>query len=87
MRVLIVLFLATSFLFSQVKTPQPSPFATITQVVGVTDVSIEYSRPGIKGRAIFGGLVPFGKVWRTGANAATKIKFGTDVENRKLGRS
>jgi len=79
MRVLIVLFLATSFLFSQVKTPQPSPFATITQVVGVTDVSIEYSRPGIKGRAIFGGLVPFGKVWRTGANAATKIKFGTDV--------
>jgi hypothetical protein len=60
--------------------PQPSPAATITQRVGLTDISINYSRPGAKGRAIFGGLVPYGEVWRTGANAATKISFSTDAK-------
>ncbi|NOG45162.1 MAG: DUF2911 domain-containing protein [Calditrichaeota bacterium] len=79
MRILIAFILSSSFLFSQVKTPQPSPFSTITQVVGITEIAIEYCRPGIKGRKIFGGLEPYGKVWRTGANEATKIKFSTDV--------
>lgn len=60
---------------------QPSPKATSTQVVGLTTISLEYSRPGVKGRTIFAkdGLVPFGKEWRTGANQATKITFSDDV--------
>jgi len=59
--------------------PQPSPAATVKQRFGLTDVEIAYSRPGVKGRKIFGGLVPYGEVWRTGANAATKVTFSTDV--------
>lgn len=77
---LIVFFVFCGSLFAQSLTPAPSPFSKITQVVGVTDVSVEYSRPGIKGREIFGGLVPFGKVWRTGANSVTKLTFSTDVK-------
>ncbi|CAM4096040.1 DUF2911 domain-containing protein [Flavobacterium antarcticum] len=65
--------------FSQVKTPQSSPKAVISQSVGLTDVSIDYSRPSAKGRTIFGDLVPFGKLWRTGANANTIITFSDDV--------
>lgn len=64
---------------AQIKTPAPSPTQKITQKVGLTDVTLEYSRPGMKGRTIFGNLVPFGKIWRTGANANTKITFSTDV--------
>lgn len=64
---------------AQVKTPAPSPASKIEQKVGLTDVTLEYSRPGMKGRTIFGNLVPYGKVWRTGANANTKITFSTDV--------
>lgn len=64
---------------SQVLTPQPSPKCILNQVVGLTDVEIEYSRPGTKGRNVFGDLVPFGKVWRTGANANTTISFSEDV--------
>ena len=64
-----------SFISGQIKSPQPSPTATITQKVGVSDISVEYSRPGAKGREIFGGLVSYGKMWRTGANKATKITF------------
>ena len=64
-----------SFISGQIKTPKPSPTATITQKVGVSDISVEYSRPGAKGREIFGGLVSYGKMWRTGANKATKITF------------
>jgi len=60
--------------------PQASPAATVSQRVGLTDIEIHYSRPGAKGRVIFGGLVPFGEVWRTGANAATTISFSTDVK-------
>ena len=59
--------------------PQASPSATVKERVGVTDVGIEYGRPGVKGRKIFGGLVPYGEVWRTGANSATKVTFGTEV--------
>ena len=60
----------------------PSPSSKLVQKVGLTDITVEYSRPGIKGRTIFAadGLVPFGKMWRTGANAATKISFSDDVK-------
>ena len=60
-------------------TPQPSPTQTIKQNFGVSSIELSYSRPGMKGRKIFGDLVPFGKVWRTGANNATTITFGDDV--------
>lgn len=60
--------------------PQASPGASFKQRVGVTDISVEYSRPGVRERKIFGGLVPYGQIWRTGANAATKLTFSTDVK-------
>src|SRR5688572_4796070 len=60
--------------------PSPSPSATSKQRVGITDIEINYSRPSTKGRKIFGGLVPYGQVWRTGANQATKISFSTPVK-------
>lgn len=66
-------------LMAQVETPQPSPLGEVEQVVGLTTVEIEYSRPGIKERVIFGDLVPFNELWRTGANASTKVKFSDDV--------
>jgi DUF2911 family protein len=59
--------------------PRPSPTAKLTQQVGLTDVTVEYSCPGVKGRKIWDGLVPFDKMWRTGANTATKITFSRDV--------
>jgi hypothetical protein len=64
---------------AQLKTPQASPKATISQVVGLTDVQVVYSRPAAKGRAVFGNLVPFGKVWRTGANENTTISFSENI--------
>ncbi len=66
---------------AQLQTPAPSPMAKLTQMVGLTEVTIEYSRPGVKGREIFAenGLVPYDKVWRTGANAATRFSFSEDV--------
>jgi len=69
----------TLFSNAQVASPAPSPFSKIEQKVGLTDVTVEYSRPSIKGRTIFGNLVPYGKIWRTGANARTKITFSNDV--------
>ncbi len=63
----------------KLQTPAPSPRATLTQDVGVMEVSVSYSRPGVKGREIFGGLVPYGELWRTGANASTTLKFTDDV--------
>lgn len=64
---------------AQVKTPQASPKAIINQTVGLTQVEINYSRPSARGRAVFGNLIPFGKVWRTGANENTTISFSDDV--------
>lgn len=61
------------------KTPQPSPTASVKQNFGLSTIELDYSRPGVKGRKIFGDLVPFGKVWRTGANEASTITFGDDV--------
>jgi hypothetical protein len=60
--------------------PAPSPACTIKQRVGLTDIEVVYSRPSMKGRQIFGSLVPYGTVWRTGANAATKVSFSTAVK-------
>lgn len=72
--------------FSQIKTPQPSPTASFKQTFGLGEISVNYSRPQVKGRVIFGDLVPFDKMWRTGANASTKIIFSDDVtiEGNKL---
>ncbi|HEX7191045.1 MAG TPA: DUF2911 domain-containing protein [Thermoanaerobaculia bacterium] len=64
---------------AQLKLPAVSQHAVVTQTVGLTDITVTYSRPGVKGREIFGGLVPYGKVWRTGANTATQFAVTTDV--------
>ena len=61
------------------RTPAPSPTQTIRQDFGLSNVELSYSRPAIKGRKVFGDLVPYGKVWRTGANQATTLTFGEDV--------
>ncbi len=74
-----LLFTASYAINAQIETPQPSPFSKVEQKVGLTDVTIEYSRPGVKGRKIFGGLEQYGKVWRTGANKNTMITFSDDV--------
>ena len=74
--------IAVLFTFSvqgQIATPAASPASHMEQKVGLTDVTIDYSRPSMKGRTVFGNLVPFGKIWRTGANANTTISFSTDV--------
>ena len=79
-KLITLLIVLTSFTFqAQIKSPQPSPNSKIEQKVGLTDVTLEYSRPSMRGRTIYGDLVPFGKKWRTGANANTNIKFSTDV--------
>lgn len=65
---------------AQIKMPQPSPTQTIIQNFGMGKIELTYSRPAMKGRKIFGDLVPYQKLWRTGANAATKIRFTDPVE-------
>jgi len=77
--ILLLIIGFTSTVNAQIKTPQPSPASKLEQVVGLTDVTIEYSRPAMRGRTIFGNLVPYGKIWRTGANANTKITFSNNV--------
>ncbi len=75
-----LIFCFTAFTLSaQVKTPSASPSSKVTQSVGLTDFTLEYSRPGVKGRKIFGDLVPYGSKWRTGANSSTKVEFTTPV--------
>lgn len=79
--VLIIFFLiAFSSFAQQIQMPQASPSAKIGQKIGLTDVTVDYSRPSVKGRKIYGELVPFGQVWRTGANGAAIITFSTDVQ-------
>lgn len=63
----------------QLELPRPSPNAKVSQMVGLTEVSVDYSSPAVKGRKVYGGLLPFGQLWRTGANGATKITFSKDV--------
>jgi hypothetical protein len=80
------LFLLTALLATftvanaQIKTPAPSPSGKISQEVGLAKVEVDYSRPSAKGRKVFGDLVPFGQMWRTGANASTKITVSEDVK-------
>lgn len=74
----VVIFITTS-LTAQNEPPRLSPKASVSQVVGYTDISIIYSRPGVKERKIWDGLVPYNEVWRTGANEATTIEFAGDV--------
>ncbi|MEC3966889.1 DUF2911 domain-containing protein [Flagellimonas halotolerans] len=77
-----LLLFAVSMCFSleaQIQTPAPSPASTLEQKVGLTDVTVKYSRPAMKGRKIFGDLVPFDAIWRTGANENTTITFSDDV--------
>lgn len=71
--------MATITINAQVTTPQSSPKSEIEQVVGLTKVEVDYARPSKKGRLVYGDLVPFGKVWRTGANENTKVSFSDDV--------
>jgi len=77
--ILLLLLTGVFGMQAQIKSPQPSPAATIIQTVGLTEVRVEYSRPAMRGRKVFGDLVPYGPVWRTGANANTKITFSDDV--------
>ncbi|THH37667.1 DUF2911 domain-containing protein [Neolewinella litorea] len=72
----------TPFVHAQIQSPPASPGVTMETTVGLTDVSLEYSRPGMKGRTLFAadGLVPYGELWRTGANQATKITFSDPVQ-------
>ena len=77
--VLTVIFAASYSLEAQIETPAPSPFSKVEQKVGLTDVTLEYSRPSMRGRTIMGNLVPYDKLWRTGANDRTKITFSDDV--------
>lgn len=76
---LVAVVIANLTIEAQVKTPAPSPKCVVNQVVGLTDVTLDYSRPSAKGRTIFGDLVPFGKLWRTGANQNSMITFSDDV--------
>ena len=74
-----LLLFTVNLSFSQINTPRVSPASEVEQMVGLTQIEIEYSRPSMRGREVFGNLVPFGKVWRTGADNSTKISFDTDV--------
>lgn len=80
---LVTMVIAACFLQNteaqQLQTPAPSPSTTVKQEFALSSVEVNYSRPAARGRKIFGDLVPYGKVWRTGANSATTISFGEDV--------
>jgi hypothetical protein len=80
-KLLSILFIGASTLFAtaQIQAPQASPFSTVEQKVGLTDVTVEYSRPNMRGRTIYGDLVPYDKLWRTAANKNTIITFSDDV--------
>lgn len=77
---LFVIVFAIGIFAQDFRTPRPSPDATVSQYVGVTKITIDYSCPAVKGRTIWGELVPFGKVWRTGANEVTSITFDDAVK-------
>lgn len=78
---LVALIIATTTTsMAQLKTPQPSPTQSLTQAFGLGEIKVEYSRPSVKGRTVFGDLVPYGKIWRTGANQSTKVTFGADTK-------
>jgi hypothetical protein len=76
---ILAMIIANCTIQAQLRIPVASPKSTLTQVVGLTNVEIVYSRPSAKGRDVFNNLVPFGKIWRTGANENTTISFSDDV--------
>jgi hypothetical protein len=75
----LVFVLAAPAAAQTVDLPRPSPLAKVSQMVGLTEVALEYSSPAARGRKVWGGLVPHGKLWRMGANAATKLTVSKDV--------
>lgn len=77
---LLVLAIATLAASAQIKTPAPSPSCKFSQEVGLIKIDVDYSRPSAKGRKVFGDLVPYGEMWRTGANGSTKITFSDPVK-------
>lgn len=77
---LAIVFAVSISVEAQINTPAPSPASKLEQKIGLTDVTVEYSRPSMRGRTIFGGLEAYGEIWRTGANARTKITFSDDVK-------
>lgn len=91
LRMTIAAFCALTFCFASaaaqpVRFPSPSPAATVKQTIGVTDVTVSYSRPGVKGREIWGKLVPYGELWRSGANMATTLELSDEatIEGQKI---
>lgn len=85
--IIIALFLlAIQQSCAQVEMPVPSPAASVSQVIGVTKISVDYSAPAVREREIWGKLIPYGEMWRTGANSPTKVTFSTDVmvEGKKV---
>ncbi len=76
---LVALLSLSALAQQQLQLPSKSPGAKLTQTVGLTDITIEYSSPAVRNRKIWGALVPYGDVWRTGANRATRITFSKDV--------
>ncbi|WBL23640.1 DUF2911 domain-containing protein [Zunongwangia sp. HRR-M8] len=76
---LFILFLGVS-VSAQIQAPKPSPSAKVEQMVGLTTITLDYSRPAMRGRTIFGDLVPYGEIWRTGANENTVISFSDDIK-------
>lgn len=83
---LVLILAAAPVVAQELKLPRTSPSASVSQTIGTTEVTITYCRPGVKGREIWGGLVPYDKVWRAGANEATTISFSDPVtiEGQKL---
>jgi len=75
----LLLLFSFNTLFCQITHPKASPFSKVEQEIGLYKISIQYSRPAARGRQIFGGIVPFGRIWRVGANESTKIKVDTDM--------
>ncbi|MDQ3535317.1 MAG: DUF2911 domain-containing protein [Bacteroidota bacterium] len=84
--VIVFTILSSHFSFAQITIPSTSPLASFSQKVGLSDVTIVYSRPSAKGRKIMGDIVPYGEIWRTGANASTKFKISEEltIEGKKL---
>ena len=74
-----LLALSTTPAQAQLELPRPSPGAKVSQTIGLTEITVDYSSPAVKGRRIWGALVPYNRMWRTGANQATKISFSQDV--------
>ena len=78
--ILTLFFLSSNLQSQELKVPTLSPISTIEQEIGLTEISLSYSRPSAKGREVFGQLVPYEEIWRTGANKATTITFSEEVK-------